>query len=594
MAGMRTSVKKISLKSSSPAMSRIGRTSMPGVFRLRTKAVIPSCFFPRSMAVGSVRSRNSPQVARWAEEIQIFEPLTTYSSVVGVVDRRRAQVGQVVAGHGLAEALAPVLLGLEDGRQPLRLLLLGAPLDDHRPDLPDPVGVEHARRAVLGHHLGVEEALHGVDGAPVGVLGAPVDGGPPALVQLALPLLPTLLAGLAATGWRRRRGTRPPGTAAGARRARPGARRGTSRPRVPGQNPRGKGSRPTVYCDAGVRDSRRGPRDRASRRTLTGEAVDFTYDDEQLALQEVARARARARVRARAAAPAGRRPDRHHARRCGPRWSISAGPACWCPTELRRQRAPACSRCASSLEQMGRIPLPGPVLLRPPWRPRWPPAPSAPPSCSPTWPPAPAAAPSPSASRGTASRSAPCGPGPAARARAVGAERREARGGRRAHRRLGHRGGPQRGGRALVPARVARRRRRRPVELVPSLDPTRKLARLVLEDTPVVPLGPPGNQAGLWQRVQDDIADRPGGRDRRRGRPGPDRGHRLHVGADRLRQAGGHVPDGAPSPGRDVPAGRDGPGRLPVRRLGLGHRGARAGPGRGHGRRATPPRPACG
>ena len=43
-------------------------------------------------------------------------------------------------------------------------------------------------------------------------------------------------------------------------------------------------------------------------------------------------------------------------------------------------------------------------------------------------------------------------------------------------------------------------------ELVPSLDPTRKLARLVLEDAPVVPLGPPGNQAGTWQRVQDDVA----------------------------------------------------------------------------------------
>ena len=82
-AGMRTSVKKISLNSSSPAMSRIGRTSMPGVFRLRTKAVIPSCFLPRSIAVGSVRSRKSPQVARWAELIQILDPLTTYSSVSG-------------------------------------------------------------------------------------------------------------------------------------------------------------------------------------------------------------------------------------------------------------------------------------------------------------------------------------------------------------------------------------------------------------------------------------------------------------------------------------------------------------------------------
>jgi len=44
------------------------------------------------------------------------------------------------------------------------------------------------------------------------------------------------------------------------------------------------------------------------------------------------------------------------------------------------------------------------------------------------------------------------------------------------------------------------------VELVPSLDPTRKLARLVLDEAPVVPLGPPGNQSVLWQRLQDDIA----------------------------------------------------------------------------------------
>lgn len=43
-------------------------------------------------------------------------------------------------------------------------------------------------------------------------------------------------------------------------------------------------------------------------------------------------------------------------------------------------------------------------------------------------------------------------------------------------------------------------------ELVPSLDPTRKLTRLVLDETPVVPLGPPGNHASLWHRVLDDIA----------------------------------------------------------------------------------------
>jgi alkylation response protein AidB-like acyl-CoA dehydrogenase len=42
--------------------------------------------------------------------------------------------------------------------------------------------------------------------------------------------------------------------------------------------------------------------------------------------------------------------------------------------------------------------------------------------------------------------------------------------------------------------------------LVPSLDPTRKIARLTLEETPVIPIGPGGNQAGIWERVQSDIA----------------------------------------------------------------------------------------
>ncbi|HEY1827816.1 MAG TPA: acyl-CoA dehydrogenase family protein [Acidimicrobiales bacterium] len=43
-------------------------------------------------------------------------------------------------------------------------------------------------------------------------------------------------------------------------------------------------------------------------------------------------------------------------------------------------------------------------------------------------------------------------------------------------------------------------------ELVPSLDPTRKLARLVLDDTKAEPLGPSGSQGALWARLQDDIA----------------------------------------------------------------------------------------
>jgi alkylation response protein AidB-like acyl-CoA dehydrogenase len=43
-------------------------------------------------------------------------------------------------------------------------------------------------------------------------------------------------------------------------------------------------------------------------------------------------------------------------------------------------------------------------------------------------------------------------------------------------------------------------------EPVPTLDPTRKAARLVLEETPVVPLGPSGNQTAIWRRILDDVS----------------------------------------------------------------------------------------
>ena len=43
-------------------------------------------------------------------------------------------------------------------------------------------------------------------------------------------------------------------------------------------------------------------------------------------------------------------------------------------------------------------------------------------------------------------------------------------------------------------------------EAVPGLDPTRKLSRLVLAEEPVEPLGPVGDQSALWRRVLDDVA----------------------------------------------------------------------------------------
>lgn len=41
---------------------------------------------------------------------------------------------------------------------------------------------------------------------------------------------------------------------------------------------------------------------------------------------------------------------------------------------------------------------------------------------------------------------------------------------------------------------------------VPTMDPTRKAARLELHDTPAVPIGPRGDHSAIWRRVSDDAA----------------------------------------------------------------------------------------
>ncbi|MEZ5136577.1 MAG: hypothetical protein R2699_16395 [Acidimicrobiales bacterium] len=109
--------------------------------------------------------------------------------VVAVGDGEGAQVGEVRAGLGFGEALAPVVVGVEDVGDPPVALLVGAPADDHRTDLPQAVGVVDARRARPCHLLGVDHRLgrRGVAPAP---LGRPGDGRPATLVELALPGAP--------------------------------------------------------------------------------------------------------------------------------------------------------------------------------------------------------------------------------------------------------------------------------------------------------------------------------------------------------------------------------------------------------------------
>jgi len=43
-------------------------------------------------------------------------------------------------------------------------------------------------------------------------------------------------------------------------------------------------------------------------------------------------------------------------------------------------------------------------------------------------------------------------------------------------------------------------------EHVPTMDPTRKAARMVLDETPATPIGPLGDHQALWRRIADDSA----------------------------------------------------------------------------------------
>ena len=208
--------------------------------------------------------------------------------------------------------------------------------------------------------------------------------------------------------------------------------------------------------------------------------MDFTFDAEQLALRDVARQALEQPVDGDDAARAGRRPDRVHRRPVAAagrarldRPAGSRGPG-------RGGRRPAgdvhragadgahpAARAVLLLGRAGHAGRPGAGRRRPVGRPGRRGAPGH-------------GGPGRDRPRRPAGHGA--GPGPA-QGRRLGGERPQAAGAGRAHRGLGDRGGPERGGRAVLPARPDRwaghRRRRRSVsvEAVPTLDPTRKAAR---------------------------------------------------------------------------------------------------------------------
>ena len=76
-------------------------------------------------ASGSVRATSMHHFEYWAPLVHTFWPVTTQSSPS--LTARVFSAGEVGAGVGLGEALAPDLLGGEDRRQVALLLLVACP-----------------------------------------------------------------------------------------------------------------------------------------------------------------------------------------------------------------------------------------------------------------------------------------------------------------------------------------------------------------------------------------------------------------------------------------------------------------------------------
>src|SRR5436305_15019899 len=74
--------------------------------------------------------------------------------VITITDGSRAQRRQVRAGVGFGETLAPGLVAPGHRTQVARLLLVGAPLHDRRPDVGQADDVEWSRCIGSGHLLG--------------------------------------------------------------------------------------------------------------------------------------------------------------------------------------------------------------------------------------------------------------------------------------------------------------------------------------------------------------------------------------------------------------------------------------------------------
>ena len=220
-AGTKTSERKTSLNSVSPVICTRGRTSMPAPMSTMS-AVMPRCAAARRLGAG--------QAEPPGRELGVGGPHLAPGHQVAPLDRdgRGRERGQVAARLGLAEELAPELLGREDGRQVAQALVLGAVGQQGRAHQVDAHPVDRLGRLGAGVLALVERHLDR-RGAPAPVGRGPVHADPALGRQRGLPLAsPGHLVGQVdeggwaarggATGATMRRTPRPRASARGPRR----------------------------------------------------------------------------------------------------------------------------------------------------------------------------------------------------------------------------------------------------------------------------------------------------------------------------------------------------------------------------------------
>ena len=125
---------------------------------------------------GSVRAIRMPS----CEPLGAGRPdlLAVHDPLAAVAHGARAEAGQVAAGVGLAEQLAPDLLAGEQGEEVALLLLLGAGVDDGRAGPADADRVRGARHPGPGELVVDEQLVHrvGVETPRAGPVGRDVAG----------------------------------------------------------------------------------------------------------------------------------------------------------------------------------------------------------------------------------------------------------------------------------------------------------------------------------------------------------------------------------------------------------------------------------